>query len=184
MGGQISRRRALIASGRMSERHRLSRETGVRGTPLLCFGLACHGTLVDGSRADREPGDERHHPVWGALSESSNCSNVPLARIQQTPCSAASVRTPRTAQDTWGSGTPAGRPATEPLYGASLTRAELGELSVASGAASSQRRRRRPDVLFRALLWVGAPGVAAIKRVPFVCDGRARVRSGCRRDGS
>jgi len=38
----------------MSERHRLSRETGVRGTPPLCFGLACHGTLVDRSRADRE----------------------------------------------------------------------------------------------------------------------------------
>ena len=57
-------------------------------------------------------------------------------------------------------------------------------MSVASRAASSQRRDRRPDILFRALLWVGALGVATIKRGPFVCDGRARVRSGCRTDGS
>jgi hypothetical protein len=99
VGRQISLRRALIASGRMSERHRLSRETGVRGTPLLCFGLACHGTLVDGSRADREPGDERHHPAWGALSESSNCSNVPLTRSNRLPAqghSSGGLRRPRT----------------------------------------------------------------------------------------
>jgi hypothetical protein len=41
-------------------------------------------------------------------------------------------------------------------------------------------RERKPGILFRALLWVGALRVATVKRARLVCDERAT----CRRDGS
>ena len=108
----------------------------------------------------------------GPRSVSSNCSDVPPVRSNKLPAQPHPPERPTTAQDAWEPqlGEPLGlwlrvRRFTQARKWAnhpSLPEPRL--LSVAG---------LRPGILFRALLWVGALRVAAVKRVlSFVMDVR------------
>jgi hypothetical protein len=87
--------------------------------------------------------------------ESSNCSNVPLARIQHAPCSTAPVRNGLQRPGTSGGTSPQNRWGSSSGYGASPSRTDLGEISVvrngcwsrqACGASTQMRRYVAPVV--------------------------------------